>query len=623
MKNPHASSESESAAASRTTTRAASVAAGSSAAISRKHPLSAVKNESESPDAQTLTGAQILVQGLLDQGVDAVFGYPGGVLLGVYDELHKRPELRHLLVRHEQGGTHAADGYARATGKPGVVLVTSGPGATNAVTGITTAMMDSIPMVVFTGQVPTSMIGNDAFQEADTIGITRPITKHSYLVKNVNELGRIIPEAFHIAASGRPGPVLIDLPKDMLMSTGTYTPPETGPKVTTTHDSARQFNTNGKRMEAVQPQAFDEAAAMLQQAKKPLIYAGGGVMMSAAWKELTAFARQANIPVTTTLMGLGVFPETDPLSLGMLGMHGTWQANMAMQTCDVLLAVGARFDDRVTGRVSDFSRQSKKIHIDIDAACINKNVEVEVPIVADCKSAITELTQRVTRIDTAAWQEELAALKAEHPLRYKKPKKGLAPQHMVEIISEETGGNAIISTDVGQHQMWAAQYYKYNHPRSWLSSGGLGTMGFGFPAAMGAQIACPDRDVVAIVGDGGFQMTAMELGTAVRYKIPVKIAVMNNNFLGMVRQWQELFFEKRYSHSDLEEGNPDFVKLAECYGAVGLRATTPDELREVMRKAMEINDRPVVMDISVVQEENVYPMIPPGNAVHEMVDTPD
>ncbi len=558
-----------------------------------------------------MTGGEILINALIDQGVEVVFGYPGGVVLGVYDVIYKTPKFNHILVRHEQAGTHAADGYSRATGKTGVVLATSGPGATNTVTGIATAFMDSIPMVVFTGQVPSSMIGNDAFQEADIIGITRPITKHSYLVKDASELGDVIKEAFYIAESGRPGPVVIDLPKDMLFSKGTYSKSSTK-----SYRCSYRINEDNKK-------AIKEAADLIATAKKPLIYAGGGVVTGNAWEDLRTLAYKTNIPVTTTLMGLGTFPESHPNSLGMLGMHGTWAANMAIQECDVLIAVGARFDDRVTGRVADFATKSKKIHIDIDPACINKNVEVEVPIIGDVKKILPDLIELVQEIDTSEWMVVINKWRSDHPLRYLKRKDEIAPQYMIEKISEITSGDAIIVTDVGQHQMWAAQYYKYNHTRSWITSGGLGTMGFGFPAAMGAAIGCPDRTVFCITGDGGFQMTAMEIATAVDQKVPVKVAIMNNGYLGMVRQWQELFYGERYSHSHLEPSNPDFVKLAEAYGAVGLRATTPKELDEILKIAMEIHDRPVIMDIHVTQKENVYPMVPPGAAVHEMVDTPE
>jgi acetolactate synthase I/II/III large subunit len=558
-----------------------------------------------------MTGGEILINALIDQGVEVVFGYPGGVVLGVYDVIYKTPKFNHILVRHEQAGTHAADGYSRATGKTGVVLATSGPGATNTVTGIATAFMDSIPMVVFTGQVPSSMIGNDAFQEADIIGITRPITKHSYLVKDASELGDVIKEAFYIAESGRPGPVVIDLPKDMLFSKGTYSKSSTK-----SYRGSYRINEDNKK-------AIKEAADLIATAKKPLIYAGGGVVTGNAWEDLRTLAYKTNIPVTTTLMGLGTFPESHPNSLGMLGMHGTWAANMAIQECDVLIAVGARFDDRVTGRVADFATKSKKIHIDIDPACINKNVEVEVPIIGDVKKILPDLIELVQEIDTSEWMVVINKWRSDHPLRYLKRKDEIAPQYMIEKISEITSGDAIIVTDVGQHQMWAAQYYKYNHTRSWITSGGLGTMGFGFPAAMGAAIGCPDRTVFCITGDGGFQMTAMEIATAVDQKVPVKVAIMNNGYLGMVRQWQELFYGERYSHSHLEPSNPDFVKLAEAYGAVGLRATTPKELDEILKIAMEIHDRPVIMDIHVTQKENVYPMVPPGAAVHEMVDTPE
>lgn len=594
---------------SRQTTTTTEKASSNKASVN--HTTRNRTNDVQAPVQKEMNGGEILIQSLLDQGVDTIFGYPGGVVLGVYDSLFNRPELRHILVRHEQAGTHAADGYARVTGKPGVILATSGPGATNTVTGITTAMMDSIPLVVFTGQVASSLIGNDAFQEADIIGITRPITKHSFLVKNVEDLADAIRDAFYIASSGRPGPVLIDLPKDMLFTKAVYT--RKSPKA-----SLRGYK---PRVQASANQ-IRKAAELIRVAQKPLLYVGGGAITGEAHKEVTELARKARIPVATTLMGLGAFPENDPLSLGMLGMHGTWYANMAIQKCDVLIAAGARFDDRVTGKVDAFSPHSRKIHIDIDPSCINKNVHVEVPVIGDVKVVLKELIKQIDRVDTDDWLQTLNQWQEEHPLRYENYKDEIAPQYMIQEISRVTKGEAIVTTDVGQHQMWTAQYYKFNHPKSSLTSGGLGTMGFGFPAAMGAAVANPDRDVWAIVGDGGFQMTAMELATVVAYQLPVKIAIMNNGYLGMVRQWQQMFYGGRYSHSFLSESNPDFVRMAESYGAVGMRATTPAELRDVLEKAHAIKDKPVVMDIHVAKEECVYPMIPPGAAVDELVDTP-
>lgn len=571
--------------------------------------LKPLKNERANATAQQLSGVEILLNTLRDLKVDTIFGYPGGAVLPVYNALFDNRDLKHILIRHEQAGTHAADGYARATGKPGVVLATSGPGGTNTVTGIATAMMDSIPLVVLTGQVPTSVIGNDAFQEADIVGITRPITKQNYLVRDVNQLEHVLHEAFHIATHGRPGPVLVDLPKDMLNSKGAY-----------------------KGMEGVDIPSFKptlyghhpqiaKAAQMLSEAKRPLIYVGGGAILGEAWEEVTAMAERLNIPVTTTLMGLGAFPETKPQSVGMLGMHGTWYANMAMTECDVLLAVGARFDDRVTGRLDGFSQKSRKIHIDIDPSCIGKNVEVEVPIVGDVKNVIPAIDKLASPPEISEWWNTIHNWKKEHPLVVPTADDRIYPQHMIKMISEITNGNAIVVTDVGQHQMWAAQHYCYNHPRSWITSGGLGTMGYGFPAAMGAAVACPDRDVICITGDGGFQMSSYELATAVEYKIPVKIALMNNNCLGMVRQWQQLFYDKRYSYSVFGSNNPDFVKMAEAYGAVGLRATTPAEMRDVLEQAMAIKDAPVMMDLRVVEEENCYPMVPSGAALDEMVES--
>jgi acetolactate synthase-1/2/3 large subunit len=467
--------------------------------------------------------------------------------------------------------------------------------------------MDSIPLVVFTGQVPTDMIGNDAFQEADIVGITRPITKHNYLVEDVEDLEQVTREAFHVATSGRPGPVLVDLPKDMLKAKGHYSGLR---KV-----SIPSYNPTQKGHAA----QIKKAAKMLSEAKKPLIYAGGGVVLGEAWNELTKMAERHNIPVTTTLMGLGGFPESKPQSLGMLGMHGTYYANMATTECDLLLAVGARFDDRVTGNLEGFSPHSKKIHIDIDPTNIGKNVEVDIPIVGDVKQVLPEIDKQIQKPDTKKWWETINKWKENHPLEVPTSEHSIKPQQMVEAISKVTKGDAIVVTDVGQHQMWTAQHYTFNHPRSFLSSGGLGTMGYGFPAAMGAAFGCPDRPVVCITGDGGFQMTAYELATAVEYKVPLKIAIMNNQCLGMVRQWQELFYDKRYSHSILKKGNPDFVKLAESYGAAGFRATNVSEMNDVLEKAMAINDRPVVMDFRVEEYENCYPMVPAGAALNEMV----
>lgn len=577
--------------------------------LGSKPSLHAIKNPAQDVNTQSYNGAEILIKTLADLDVDTIFGYPGGAVLPVYDALFDNHDLNHILIRHEQAGSHAADGYARATGKPGVVLATSGPGGTNTVTGIATAMMDSIPLVVLTGQVPTSVIGNDAFQEADIVGITRPITKQNYLVRDVNELESVLREAFHISTNGRPGPVLVDLPKDMLNTKGYFS----GMKKV-------EIPSFKPTLHGHQPQ-ITKAAEMLSNAKKPLIYAGGGVIAAEAWQELTEFAEKMNIPVTTTLMGLGGFPESKPQSLGMLGMHGTWYANMAMTECDVLLAVGARFDDRVTGRLDGFSPNSRKIHIDIDPSCIGKNVEVEVPIVGDVKHVLPGIHEKATPPEISDWWDTIHTWQKEHPLEVPDSEAEIYPQRMVKMISEITEGNAIVVTDVGQHQMWAAQHYQYNHPRSWISSGGLGTMGYGFPAAMGAKLAQPDRDVVCITGDGGFQMSSYELATAVEYKIPVKIVIMNNSCLGMVRQWQQLFYEKRYSSSVFGSNNPDFVKMAECYGATGLRAETPAEMEDALKKAMKINDGPVLMDFRVVAEENCYPMVPSGAALNEMVES--
>ncbi len=557
------------------------------------------------------TGAQILLESLRLEGADIIFGYPGGAVLDVYDELFNFP-IKHILVRHEQAAVHAADGYARATGRPGVCLVTSGPGATNTVTGIATAYMDSIPIVVFSGQVPSALIGNDAFQEADIVGITRPCTKHNYLVKDVADLARIIKEAFYIATTGRPGPVLVDIPKDVLRAATTFHYPDEVKK--------RSYNPTYKG----HPGQIVKAVKLILKSRQPVAYVGGGTILSEAAQELTEFSRLLTIPTTTTLMGLGAFPEDDPLSMGMLGMHGTYRANMAVTECDLLIAIGARFDDRVTGNLEKFAPNAKIIHIDIDPTSISKNVKVDVPIVGDVKDVLGNIIKTIVEEDIEAykkslqpWNKQIHEWKATYPLAYKKKKNIINPQYVVEKISELAGEDAIISTEVGQNQMWTAQYYKFMKPRTFLTSGGLGTMGYGFPAAMGAQAAFPDRLVIDIAGDGSIQMNIQELATVMQYRLPVKIAILNNHFLGMVRQWQELFYDKKYSYTCMQV-QPDYVKLAEAYGAKGFRATKVEEVEAVIKKGFA-TDGPVIMEFVVAKEEDVYPMVPAGAPISEML----
>lgn len=556
------------------------------------------------------TGSQIIVECLKKEGVDTLFNYPGGAVLPLFDELLNAP-FRKILVRHEQAAVHAADGYARATGKVGVVLVTSGPGATNTVTGIVTAYMDSIPIVILTGQIPTYLIGNDAFQEADIVGITRPCTKHNYLVKEIKDLARILKEAFYIARSGRPGPVLVDLPKDILVNTTEFKYPE---KV---HIRGYRPTLEGH------PGQIQRAIHLILKSKRPVLYVGGGIISANASRELSQLAEKLGIPVTMTLMGLGGFPGNHPLSLGMLGMHGTYQANMAVMESDLLIAVGARFDDRVTGKIESFAPQAKIIHIDIDPTSISKNVRVDLPIVGDCKRILSKILSLLEKEEVRSfkeglqkWHRQIESWKAIYPMNYHQDQL-IKPQFVIEKLDELTSGEAIITTEVGQHQMWAAQFYKFLKPRTFLTSGGLGTMGYGLPAAIGAQVAFPHQLVLNISGDGSFQMNSQELATAVQYRLPIKVVILNNGYLGMVRQWQEFFYEKRYASSSLEGISPDFVKLAEAYGAVGMRANRPDEVVPTLKKALAIPE-PVVIDMTVDPEENVYPMVPAGEPLNQM-----
>ncbi|HNX24827.1 MAG TPA: biosynthetic-type acetolactate synthase large subunit [Spirochaetota bacterium] len=553
-----------------------------------------------------IKGSQIIVESLIKENVEYLFGYPGGVVIPIFHELYHAP-IKFVLSRHEQGAIHAADGYARASGRTGVVLATSGPGATNLITGIATAHLDSVPLVVLTGQVSTNMIGNDAFQEVDITGITRPISKHNYLVQDIKDLARIIKEAFYIASTGRPGPVLIDIPVDI--SNGMYD-----------FEYPKEVSIRGyKPTYDGHPVQISKACRLIESSKKPIIYAGGGVVISNAAEELRELVKKTGIPVTTTLLGMGTYPETDPLSMEMLGMHGTYYANYAVHNSDLLIAIGARFDDRVTGKISDFIPNAKVIHIDIDPASVSKNVLVDIPIVGDCKKILKEMNKEIKAPKIEEWVNELKKVKEDNPLQYEMKEKGdIKPQYVVEQLYKLTEGKAIITTEVGQNQMWAAQFFKYTEPRTFISSGGLGTMGFGLPAAIGAQLARPDKRVIDIAGDGSIQMNIQELIVAAQHKLPIIIAILNNGFLGMVRQWQQLFWDKRYSHTCINFA-PDFVKLAEAYGCVGIRVTEQKEVDAAIKKALSITDKPIIIDFKVCKEENVYPMVPAGKTIKETI----
>lgn len=567
--------------------------------------------------SEKIRGAEIFVRALADEGVEFVFGYPGGAVLHIYDEVFKQDRVKHVLVRHEQGATHAADGYARATGKPGVVLVTSGPGATNCVTGIATAYLDSIPLVVFTGQVATALIGNDAFQEVDCIGITRPCVKHNFLVERVEDLAETIKKAFYVAMSGRPGPVVVDIPKDVTANVTEYHYPASV--------EMRSYKPNTKG----HPGQIKKAVSLIAEARKPMIYTGGGVILDNASEVLTSFTRRLGFPITNTLMGLGAYPASDPQFVGMLGMHGTYEANMAMHQCDVLIAIGARFDDRVTGDLEKFCPEAKIIHIDIDPASISKNVLVDVPIVGSVSNVLTEMNRLIDDSDlkpvdakTDPWWQQINEWRKLDCLKFDRNSDKVKPQAVIESVHRITKGDAYVTSDVGQHQMWAAQFYGFDKPRRWINSGGLGTMGFGLPAAMGVQFAFPDEQVVCVSGEASLVMCIQELSTCLQYGLPIKIVSLNNRYMGMVRQWQEFFYDRRYSHSYMD-ALPDFVKLAESFGHVGMRIENPADVDDALAEAFAMKDRLVLMDFVTDQSENVYPMIAAGKGQNEMHLAPD